>query len=107
MSCLFCRIIHQEIPATILHETEHVLAFRDIAPRAPAHLLIVPKEHIATLNDTTPEHQWVLGHMVHTATTLAQTLGIADSGYRLIMNCNDDGGQTVFHIHLHLLGGRA
>jgi histidine triad (HIT) family protein len=104
--CLFCKIIAKTIPATIVHEDDHVLAFRDISPKAPTHILIIPKKHIATLNDIENDDKNLLGHMITTAKQLAKADGLADDGYRLVINCNDDGGQTVFHIHLHLLGGR-
>jgi histidine triad (HIT) family protein len=104
--CLFCKIINKAIPATVVHEDEHVLAFRDISPKAPAHLLVIPKKHISTINDIQEDDKNLLGHMIFTAKQLAQTEGLAEDGYRLVMNCNEDGGQTVFHIHLHVLGGR-
>jgi histidine triad (HIT) family protein len=107
MDTIFGRIIRREIPADIVHEDEHVLAFRDANPQAPVHVLIVPKEkEIPTLNDAGEEDQLLLGHMLLTARKLAADLGIGESGYRLIMNCNEEGGQTVYHLHLHLLGGR-
>jgi len=104
--CLFCKIAAKQIPAKIIFEDEQVVAFRDINPQAPVHLLVIPKQHVSTVNDVREEYKSLLGHMVLSAQKLAQTEGIAESGYRLTMNCNDDGGQTVFHIHLHLLGGR-
>jgi histidine triad (HIT) family protein len=104
--CLFCKIIAKTIPATIVHEDDQVLAFRDISPKAPTHILIIPKKHIATLNDIENDDKNLLGHMITTAKQLAKADGLADDGYRLVINCNEDGGQTVFHIHLHLLGGR-
>jgi len=107
MDTIFGRIIRREIPADIVHEDEHVLAFRDVNPQAPVHVLIIPKEkEIPTLNDAGEEDQMLLGHMLLTARKLAADLGIGESGYRLIMNCNEEGGQTVYHLHLHLLGGR-
>lgn len=107
MDTIFGRIIRREIPADIVHEDEHVLAFRDVNPQAPVHVLIVPKEKdIPTLNDAGEEDQLLLGHMLLTAKKLAADLGISESGYRLIMNCNEEGGQTVYHLHLHLVGGR-
>ena len=106
MDCLFCAIADKSIPADIVFEDEIVTAFRDLAPQAPVHILIIPKRHIATLNDLTPDDGQLLGHMIHTAKSIANEQGIADSGFRLVMNCNEDGGQTVYHIHLHLLGGR-
>jgi histidine triad (HIT) family protein len=104
--CLFCKIIAKTIPATIVHEDEQVLAFRDISPKAPTHILIIPKKHIATLNDINSDDKNLVGHILLIAKQLARNEGLADDGYRLVMNCNADGGQTVFHIHLHLLGGR-
>jgi histidine triad (HIT) family protein len=107
MDTIFGRIIRREIPADIVHEDEHVLAFRDVNPQAPVHVLIIPKEkEIPTLNDAGEEDQMLLGHMLLTARKLAADLGIGESGYRLIMNCNEEGGQTVYHLHLHLVGGR-
>ena len=106
MECLFCKIANRDVPATIIHEDDHVVAFDDISPQAPIHKLIVPKTHIATLNDLTPETAPVISHMVTSAKALASELGIAEKGYRVVMNCNAGAGQTVFHIHMHLLGGR-
>lgn len=103
---LFLRIIRREIPANIVYETDQVLAFRDIDPKAPVHILIIPKQHIRTVNDIRADQATVVGEMVLAAQAIAAQEGIAESGYRLVMNCNDDGGQSVFHIHLHLLGGR-
>jgi len=105
MDCLFCAINDKTIPATIVYEDDTVLAFRDIAPQAPTHILVIPKKHISTLNDIEQVDETLLGHMVHTAKKLAADEGLADNGYRLIMNCNADSGQTVFHIHLHIVGG--
>lgn len=107
MTCLFCKIIAGEIPSTILFEDEHVIAFRDIQPQAPTHCLIIPRQHIATLNDLTMEDTCLVGHMVQTAKILAAKEGISEKGYRLVFNVNEGGGQAVYHIHLHLLGGRA
>lgn len=104
--CLFCKIVAQQIPAKIIFEDETVIAFRDINPQAPVHVLVIPKQHLSTLNELQEEHASLAGHMILSAQRLAKTEGIADSGYRLVMNCNNDGGQTVYHIHLHLLGGR-
>ncbi len=103
---IFAKIIRREIPATIVYEDDHVLAFRDIAPQAPTHVIVIPKEEIATTNEIAEEHDALVGRMVRVATEIAKKEGVADSGYRLVMNCNDDAGQSVFHIHLHLLGGR-
>ena len=104
--CLFCKIAKKEIPAEIVFEDDLVISFRDINPQAPTHVLTVPKKHITTPNDAEAGDQSPLGHMMLTSTKLATELGIDESGYRLIMNCNKEGGQTVFHIHLHLMGGR-
>jgi len=102
--CLFCRIVKKEIPASIVVENEHCIAFRDINPQAPIHILVVPREHVDTLNDVrTPE---IIGRMHLMATKLAKSEGISQRGYRIVVNTNADAGQTVFHIHLHLLGGR-
>ncbi len=105
--CLFCKIAAKQIPAKIVYEDEKVVAFRDINPQAPVHLLVIPKQHLTTLNDVQAEHAALVGYMIVSAQRLAEAEGIADSGYRLVMNCNSDGGQTVYHIHLHLLGGRS
>ena len=107
MSTIFDKIISREISADIVYEDEQILAFKDIAPKAPVHYLIIPKQPIATLNDATPEHQALLGHMMLTAAKLAKEAGVAEGGYRVQMNCNPDGGQVVYHIHLHVMGGRA
>ncbi|WP_031513253.1 histidine triad nucleotide-binding protein [Desulfofalx alkaliphila] len=104
--CLFCKIINKEIPADVVYEDELVLAFKDINPVAPTHILIIPKKHIPTLADLQPEDAEVMGHIVLTAKELAAKQGLDENGYRLVSNCKDDGGQTVFHIHFHLVGGR-
>ena len=104
---VFTRIVDKEIPAEIIHEDDELIALRDIAPKAPVHILIVPKKQIPTLNDATTEDEALLGRIVLLASKLARQEGVAESGYRLVMNCNADAGQTVFHIHCHLLGGRA
>lgn len=106
MDCLFCRIAKDEVPANIFYRDDLVLAFEDISPQAPHHILIIPHKHISTINDIHPEDNELIGHMVQTAKMLAKKLNIADEGYRITMNCNPGAGQTVFHIHLHLLGGR-
>jgi histidine triad (HIT) family protein len=106
MATLFTRIIRREIPAKIVYENEKVLAFEDINPQAPHHILIIPKVEIPTVNDLVPETAPYLGEMFLAAKEIAKTLGVTDSGYRLVMNTNGDAGQTVFHIHLHLLAGR-
>ena len=106
MPTLFERIIQGEIPATIVYQDERVTAFRDIHPRAPTHVLIVPNKPIATANDVTSADEALLGHMFVVAAQIAAQEGIAKDGYRLIVNCNADGGQEVYHLHMHLLGGR-
>jgi histidine triad (HIT) family protein len=104
--CLFCKIIAREIPASIVYEDDQVLAFNDINPQGPTHVLVVPKRHIATLNDLTPEDDALVGQMVRQAAVIASDRGIAVSGFRTVFNTNRDANQTVFHIHLHLIGGR-
>jgi len=104
---LFAKIIRREIPADIVHEDDAVLAFRDINPQAPVHVLFIPKQPFATLNELGDDDALLIGKLVLAATRWAKAQGFADDGYRLVMNCNRDGGQTVFHIHLHLLAGRA
>ncbi len=103
---IFTKIIRHEIPAQIVYQDDEVTAFRDITPAAPIHILIIPNKAIPTLNDVTPLDEQLLGKMMLTARKIAKEQGIAESGYRIVMNCNGDGGQSVFHIHLHLLGGR-
>lgn len=104
---IFSKIINKEIPANIVHENEKVLAFKDINPQAPVHILIIPKEFFATINDVDgKKHNSLLGEMFDAAKKIAADFGIADSGYRLVINCNKDGGQEVYHLHMHLLGGR-
>lgn len=103
---IFEKIIAREIPAEIVYEDDQILAFRDIDPQAPIHILIIPRKVIATSNDVGTEDEELVGHMVTTAARIARQEGIADSGYRLVINCNKDGGQAVYHLHLHLLGGR-
>jgi histidine triad (HIT) family protein len=103
---LFGKIIRREIPAEIVYEDDDVLAFRDINPQAPVHVLFIPKRAIATLNDATDADAQLIGKLVLAATRWARQQGLADNGYRCVMNCNRDGGQTVFHLHLHLLAGR-
>ena len=104
---LFTKIIRREIPADIVYEDEHVLAFRDIQPQAPVHVLFVPKKPIATLDDLQEQDGELAGRLVLAAAQYARTQGFSANGYRCVFNCNDDGGQTVHHIHLHLLAGRA
>lgn len=107
MSCLFCKIINREIPASIVYEDDEVLAFNDINPQASTHVLIVPKQHIATLNDLEPGHDALVGTVVRRAAAIAKARGLDAPGYRTVFNTNRDAGQTVFHIHLHLIGGRS
>ena len=104
--CLFCRIIEGKIPGSIVYKDERVVAFKDINPQAAMHVLIVPRRHIATLNDLSVEDDALVGEMVRRAAALAKENGSSDRGYRTVFNCNADAGQTVFHIHLHVLGGR-
>lgn len=105
--CLFCKIINGEIPAAKVFEDDRCIAIRDINPMAPTHVLVLPREHIATINDLTAEKEGLAGHLLRVGAELAKKEGIDQSGYRLVFNTNDDGGQTVFHIHLHVLGGRS
>lgn len=105
--CLFCAIVAGEIPAEIVAEGDEWLAFRDIQPQAPVHVLVIPRRHIATLNETGKEDTGVLGELVGAAKRIADEEGIAGDGYRLVINTNADGGQAVYHVHLHVLGGRA
>jgi len=102
---LFHKIIRREIPATIVFEDDHLIAFRDIAPQAPVHVLFVPKETIPTLNDVQPDQAELVGRLAVAAADYARREGFAEDGYRIVMNCREDAGQTVFHIHLHLLAG--
>jgi histidine triad (HIT) family protein len=105
--CLFCKIVGREIPGSIVYEDERVLAFNDINPQAPTHVLLVPKRHIASLNELTPDDDQIVGELARRAAAIARERGIATGGYRTVFNTNRDAGQTVFHIHLHLLGGRS
>jgi histidine triad (HIT) family protein len=104
--CLFCKIVSGDIPSSIVYRDEHLVAFKDINPQAPLHVLIVPRRHVATLNDLAREDDDLVGEMVRRAGAIARERGYADRGYRTVFNCNADAGQTVFHIHLHVLGGR-
>lgn len=106
MDCLFCKISRGEIPSTIVLEDPEIVAFKDIRPQAPTHILIIPRQHIATINDTDSKDEQLLGRMVLTAKKLAKTMQLSDAGYRLVFNVNSGGGQEVYHIHLHLIGGR-
>jgi histidine triad (HIT) family protein len=107
MPCLFCRIVNREVPASIVYEDDRLVAFNDINPQAPTHVLIVPRRHLASLNDLQPDDDGLIGEMVRRSAAIAAERGIAGGGYRTVFNTNRDAGQTVFHIHLHLLGGRS
>lgn len=104
--CIFCKIISGDIPGDILFQNDDVLAFRDLNPQAPTHFLVIPKKHISTLNDLESNDAELVGKMYLAAKKIATDEGIAEAGYRTVMNCNAQAGQTVFHIHLHVLGGR-
>ncbi len=104
--CLFCKIVAGEIPADIVYENESVIAFRDTSPQAPVHVLVIPRKHISTINDLDEEDRTLIGDMFLAAKEIAAQEGIDESGYRAVMNCNKGAGQSVFHIHLHVLGGR-
>ena len=106
MSCLFCKIVAGKIPADTVFENDKVLAFRDINPTAPKHILVIPKKHIATMNDVTADDESLLGEMMLVARDIAHLEGVAEDGYRLALNTNRHGGQSVYHLHLHLLAGR-
>ena len=105
MDCLFCKIINGEIPSKKVYEDDTVYAFYDISPMAPVHVLIIPKIHIASVNEVTEENSAVIAHIYEVAAKLAKELGIAEDGYRVVSNCGANAGQTVFHLHFHLLGG--
>jgi histidine triad (HIT) family protein len=105
--CLFCKIISREIPASLVYEDDRVLAFNDINPQGPTHVLVVPKRHIATLNDLSPDDDQIVGEVVRRAAAIARERGIDEGGFRAVFNTNRNAGQTVFHIHLHLIGGRS
>ena len=104
--CLFCKIVNKEIPAELIFEDDRIVAFNDINPQAPIHILIIPKEHFASLNDVPEEKKDILGHILARARQIAQNIGIQESGYRIVLNTARDSGQEVFHIHFHMLGGR-
>ncbi len=107
MDCIFCKIISGEIPAEIIHRDDEIVAFRDINPEAPVHLLIVPVKHIETITDIDTEDQNLVGRMVFVAKQLCEQEGISESGFRMVLNCREHGGQEVYHLHIHVLGGRA
>jgi len=104
--CLFCKMVSGDIQPDVVFEDDDVLAFRDVNPQAPVHVLVIPKSHIATTNELTPEHASLIGRMVLAARQIAADEGVAEPGYRMVMNCNPEAGQSVYHIHLHMLGGR-
>ena len=106
MDCIFCKIVSGEIPATLVYEDEEILGFEDIHPVAPVHILLIPRKHLASLDEAEESHGHLLGRMMLVAADLAREKGIAQTGYRVLTNCNADGGQEVFHLHFHLLGGR-
>ncbi len=104
--CIFCKIVAGEIPANQVYADEFVIAFHDIAPQAPTHILVIPRKHISDMNEASPRDQALLGHMMLCASRIAADAGLAESGYRLVLNTGPDARQSVFHIHLHILGGR-
>ena len=106
MDCLFCKIIEREIPGAIVYEDDRVIAFNDIKPQAPTHVLVVPKRHIESLNELQPGDDQIVGELIRRAAAIAKERGVSAGGFRTVFNTNRDGGQTVFHIHVHLLGGR-
>jgi histidine triad (HIT) family protein len=105
-NCLFCKIVAGEIPSEKVYQDAHCIAFNDISPQAPTHILIIPREHFASLDKAETNHKETLGHLLLTAAKIAREKGFAEDGYRVVINTNADGGQTVFHLHVHLLGGR-
>jgi histidine triad (HIT) family protein len=105
--CLFCKILNGDIPADIIYESDSAIAFRDVNPQAPTHVLVIPRKHVATINDLNEEDQEIVGSLYLAAKDIARAEGLSDEGYRAVMNCNEGAGQSVFHIHLHVLGGRA
>ena len=107
MDCLFCKILAGDIPADIVYESDTAVGFRDINPQAPTHVLVIPRKHISTINDIEPDDEAIVGSLYTAAKEIAAADGIAADGYRAVMNCNEGAGQSVFHIHLHVLGGRS
>jgi len=105
--CLFCKILSGDIPADIVYESDSAIAFRDVNPQAPTHVLVIPRKHVATINDLDEDDQEIVGSLYLAAKEIARAEGISEEGYRAVMNCNEGAGQSVFHIHLHVLGGRA
>ncbi len=106
MNCLFCKVIDKKIPSKIVYEDEQVFAFEDINPQAPIHILIIPKKHISTALDLKQEDNELISRLFHAANKIAKNRGVAERGFRLVMNCNPESGQTIYHIHIHLLAGR-
>jgi histidine triad (HIT) family protein len=104
--CIFCKIVSGELPSEILYQDEQCVAFNDTSPHAPVHILVVPRKHIESLDKAAPNDETIVGHLLLTAAEIARSRGIAENGYRVVINTNSDGGQTVFHLHVHLLGGR-
>jgi histidine triad (HIT) family protein len=105
--CIFCRIANREIPVDLILETDTLVAFHDLNPQAPQHVLLIPKKHIATLDGAGDEDRAILGDLLLSAAEIARRLGFSEAGYRTVINCNQNGGQSVYHLHVHLLGGRA
>lgn len=106
MGCLFCKIVAREIPSQIIFENEHALAFKDLRPVAPTHVLVIPKKHVVGIRDATPDDAAMLGHVMLAARQVAEDLGLGESGYRVVVNQGADAGQSVLHLHVHVLGGR-
>jgi len=104
--CVFCKIVNKVLPAKVVYEDDLVIAFYDINPQAPVHILIVPKEHIPTVNDLEEKHKELIGHIFLVAKKIAQDMGFSENGYRILINCNRDGGQEIYHIHYHLFAGK-
>ncbi len=107
MDCLFCRIVAGEIPAAVVHQDERAVAFRDTNPQAPAHVLVIPRDHMESLDDAGLKDEALLGHLLRVAARVANELGLSESGYRTVVNTGSGAGQSVFHLHLHVIGGRA
>ena len=105
-TCIFCKIVEKIVPSSIVYEDDLTLAFEDVNPHAPVHTIVIPKKHIPTLLDVREEDRNLIGHMFHVASIVAREKGIAEKGFRIVNNCNHEGGQRVYHLHLHLLGGR-
>ncbi len=106
MNCLFCSIIEKKFPSKVVYEDKSVFAFEDVNPQAPIHILVVPKKHISTVLETKPEDNELIGHLFQVANKIARDKGVAEKGFRLVINCNREAGQTIYHTHLHLLAGR-